>query len=233
MMATLEDFARAFGSACAARGIELIFGGGGTGLMGAVADAALAGGGRVVGIIPRSLSGIGAPLARTDRTCRSRQHARAEAANVPPRRWLRGRCRAVSEPLRKPSKCSPGDSSASTTSRSFSQTIEGFGIHSCRCSTTSWPRVSPRPRHATSTRWPILLTGYSIAWQCARIRAAHPRQRLAAPPIRDRPGPPGRGALAGGRPSLLHGDRLGKVAGLVHIAAAQHRRVVGEELEGH
>ena len=50
-----EDFARAFGSACAARGIELIFGGGGTGLMGAVADAALAGGGRVVGIIPRSL----------------------------------------------------------------------------------------------------------------------------------------------------------------------------------
>ena len=51
----LEDFARAFGSACAARGIELIFGAGGTGLMGAVADAALAGGGRVVGIIPRSL----------------------------------------------------------------------------------------------------------------------------------------------------------------------------------
>ena len=50
-----EDFARAFGSACAARGIELIFGGGGTGLMGAVADAALVGGGRVVGIIPRSL----------------------------------------------------------------------------------------------------------------------------------------------------------------------------------
>ena len=50
-----EDFARAFGTACSARGIELIFGGGGTGLMGAVADAALAGGGRVVGIIPRSL----------------------------------------------------------------------------------------------------------------------------------------------------------------------------------
>ena len=51
----LEAFARAFGSACAARGIELIFGGGGTGLMGTVADATLAGGGRVVGIIPRSL----------------------------------------------------------------------------------------------------------------------------------------------------------------------------------
>jgi len=51
----LEHFARAFGSACADRGIELIYGGGGIGLMGTVAKAALAGGGRVVGIIPRSL----------------------------------------------------------------------------------------------------------------------------------------------------------------------------------
>ena len=51
----LEDFAHAFGAACAARGIELIYGGGGIGLMGTVADAALANGGRVVGIIPRSL----------------------------------------------------------------------------------------------------------------------------------------------------------------------------------
>ena len=59
----LEDFARAFGSACAARGIDLIFGGGGTGLMGAVADAALAGGGRVVGIIPRSLMESELPFA--------------------------------------------------------------------------------------------------------------------------------------------------------------------------
>ena len=51
----LEDFARSFGSSCAARGIELIYGGGGVGLMGTVAKAALAAGGRVVGIIPRSL----------------------------------------------------------------------------------------------------------------------------------------------------------------------------------
>ncbi len=59
----LEDFARAFGSACAARGIELIYGGGGIGLMGTVADAALAGGGRVVGIIPRSLMESELPFA--------------------------------------------------------------------------------------------------------------------------------------------------------------------------
>ena len=51
----LEDFARSFGSSCAARGIELIYGGGGVGLMGTLAKAALAAGGRVVGIIPRSL----------------------------------------------------------------------------------------------------------------------------------------------------------------------------------
>ena len=57
----LEAFARAFGSACAARGIELIYGGGGIGLMGTVAEAALAGGGRVIGIMPRSLLGSEAP----------------------------------------------------------------------------------------------------------------------------------------------------------------------------
>ena len=53
--AKLEDFASAFGSACAARDIDLIFGGGGDGLMGAMANAALAKGGHVTGIIPRSL----------------------------------------------------------------------------------------------------------------------------------------------------------------------------------
>lgn len=50
------DLARAFGSALAGRGIELVYGGGRTGLMGAAADAALAAGGRVIGVIPRSLA---------------------------------------------------------------------------------------------------------------------------------------------------------------------------------
>ncbi|HWB51774.1 MAG TPA: TIGR00730 family Rossman fold protein [Stellaceae bacterium] len=44
--------ARELGAGVAARGIELIYGGGRNGLMGAAADAALAGGGRVTGIIP-------------------------------------------------------------------------------------------------------------------------------------------------------------------------------------
>ena len=40
----------------ASEGIELVFGGGKVGLMGVVADAALAAGGRVVGVIPRSIA---------------------------------------------------------------------------------------------------------------------------------------------------------------------------------
>jgi uncharacterized protein (TIGR00730 family) len=43
------------GTQLAAGGHELVYGGAAVGLMGAVADAALAGGGRVVGIIPRFL----------------------------------------------------------------------------------------------------------------------------------------------------------------------------------
>ncbi|HWS76186.1 MAG TPA: TIGR00730 family Rossman fold protein [Quisquiliibacterium sp.] len=47
--------ARGFGAAVAARGWVLVFGGGRVGLMGALADGALEAGGRVVGVIPRSL----------------------------------------------------------------------------------------------------------------------------------------------------------------------------------
>ncbi|MCU1394569.1 MAG: hypothetical protein JWM34_2997 [Ilumatobacteraceae bacterium] len=43
------------GTAMAARGIGLVYGGGRLGLMGAVADAVLAGGGDVAGVIPQSL----------------------------------------------------------------------------------------------------------------------------------------------------------------------------------
>ncbi|MBM4374998.1 MAG: TIGR00730 family Rossman fold protein [Deltaproteobacteria bacterium] len=49
------DVARAMGTALAARGIDVVFGGGHVGLMGAVADAALAAGGRVHGVIPEKL----------------------------------------------------------------------------------------------------------------------------------------------------------------------------------
>jgi uncharacterized protein (TIGR00730 family) len=49
------EVARAFGSALATSGRRLVYGGGGTGIMGAVADGALAAGGDVVGVMPRHL----------------------------------------------------------------------------------------------------------------------------------------------------------------------------------
>lgn len=49
--------AEKFGRLLAARGIQLVYGGGNVGLMGAVADACLAAGGTVIGIIPQALVG--------------------------------------------------------------------------------------------------------------------------------------------------------------------------------
>jgi hypothetical protein len=49
------EAARAFGAAAAARGLGVVYGGGRVGLMGAVADAALAAGGEVIGVIPQEL----------------------------------------------------------------------------------------------------------------------------------------------------------------------------------
>jgi uncharacterized protein (TIGR00730 family) len=50
-----RETAQALGSLFAQRSIRLVFGGGKVGLMGVIADAVLAGGGEVVGVIPQSL----------------------------------------------------------------------------------------------------------------------------------------------------------------------------------
>ena len=50
--------ARGLGALAARRGIEIVFGGGHVGLMGALADGALAAGGRVTGIIPEHLQAL-------------------------------------------------------------------------------------------------------------------------------------------------------------------------------
>src|SRR5579862_914728 len=50
-----REAAAALGTGLAAAGIELVYGGGRNGLMGAVADAVLAGGGTAIGVIPRHL----------------------------------------------------------------------------------------------------------------------------------------------------------------------------------
>jgi hypothetical protein len=50
------DAARAMAGALVDRGIGLVYGGGSVGLMGVLADAVLAGGGEVVGVLPRGLA---------------------------------------------------------------------------------------------------------------------------------------------------------------------------------
>ena len=52
---TYRSAATDLGEQLAAAGIDLVYGGGRIGLMGLLADAALAGGGRVVGVIPAAL----------------------------------------------------------------------------------------------------------------------------------------------------------------------------------
>lgn len=49
------DAARAVGATLARQGLTTIYGGAGVGLMGIVADGALAGGGRVIGVLPERL----------------------------------------------------------------------------------------------------------------------------------------------------------------------------------
>lgn len=51
-----REMAEAMGALLARRGIGLVYGGGNVGLMGVVADAALAGGGEVIGVIPHALA---------------------------------------------------------------------------------------------------------------------------------------------------------------------------------
>lgn len=52
---SLIDAARALGAALATRDHTLVYGGGARGMMGALADSALAHGGRVLGVIPESM----------------------------------------------------------------------------------------------------------------------------------------------------------------------------------
>lgn len=49
------DAARELGALLAARDCALVYGGGGVGMMGALADAVLAGGGEVIGVMPHAL----------------------------------------------------------------------------------------------------------------------------------------------------------------------------------
>jgi len=80
------------GTLLAAHGITLVYGGGSKGLMGALADAAMAGGGQVIGVIPELLlqwehqhEGITELIVVPDMHTRKRQmYERCDAAVVLP-----------------------------------------------------------------------------------------------------------------------------------------------------
>jgi uncharacterized protein (TIGR00730 family) len=85
--ARYADAAAAVGTELAGRGIELVYGGGRLGLMGAVADAALAAGGRVTGVIPaglvaRELAHRGVTDLRVVTTLHERKAVMAELADA-------------------------------------------------------------------------------------------------------------------------------------------------------
>jgi uncharacterized protein (TIGR00730 family) len=83
-------FARAaerFGRALAARGITLVYGGGSVGLMGRLADAVLAHGGRVIGVIPaglvrREVAHLGLPDLHVVATMHERKARMADLADA-------------------------------------------------------------------------------------------------------------------------------------------------------
>jgi uncharacterized protein (TIGR00730 family) len=82
-----SEAARQLGTAIALRGWRLVYGGGRVGLMGAVADAALAGGAQVVGVIPESLMRLevghgGLTELLVVRTMHERKQAMAERADA-------------------------------------------------------------------------------------------------------------------------------------------------------
>jgi len=98
------EAARETGRLLATNGIELVYGGGHVGLMGAMADAALASGGRVTGVIPDNLMPPEvAHLALTEllivtRCTRANERWRCEA-------MLLSYCRGALAPSMRCSRC--------------------------------------------------------------------------------------------------------------------------------
>jgi uncharacterized protein (TIGR00730 family) len=82
-----DGAARELGRELARRGIELVYGGGNVGLMGAVADAAIEAGGHVIGVIPEALvakevAHRGLPDLRVVRSMHERKALMADLADA-------------------------------------------------------------------------------------------------------------------------------------------------------
>src|SRR6187200_2640220 len=82
-----RDAAAAFATGLAKAGVGIVYGGGKVGLMGVVADAALAAGGEVIGVMPQHLvddevAHTGLPRLEVVQTMHERKAVMAELADV-------------------------------------------------------------------------------------------------------------------------------------------------------
>ena len=98
------------GEGLAEAGIRLVYGGGRIGLMGIMADAALAAGGEVIGVIPEFLTRREVAHAGITELHRHRLHAQPQAAHVRGRPMHSSRCRAALAHSTRRSRSSPGAS---------------------------------------------------------------------------------------------------------------------------
>ena len=141
--------AQALGRGLAEAGIQLVYGGGRIGLMGVLADAVLAAGGSVLGIIPEFLTRREVAHARHHRTRRHRLDAQPQAAHVRRRPMRSFRCLAGLARWTRRSRSSPGGSSTCMPSRSCCATWPARPRRCWRRSRRRSPRISPAPERAS------------------------------------------------------------------------------------
>ena len=103
--------ARSVGQLLARRGITLVFGGGRVGMMGAVAEAALSAGGKVIGVIPEGLVRKEQPRDELTELHVVRRPCTSASRSWPTRPMASSPCPAASARSRSSARSSPGRSS--------------------------------------------------------------------------------------------------------------------------
>ena len=151
--------------------------------MGAVADAALAAGGEVIGVIPQAICRPRDRPHRPRRPAGRRLHARAQGADGRALRTPSSRCPAASARSRSSSRSTPGRSSASTPSRSGCSTSPATTSRSSPSSTTPCRSASCARRRARCWR---SATASTTCWRHSRPGSRSPSTSGSTSTRRDR-----------------------------------------------